>query len=137
MALPGLLSDYGDEIEADLQRVYSLDLLDVYRGTLSPRKLMVYIEQLPPGSATWNATGGDSAWNVQEHLTANLLDAQNIGNWIAAGGKPSDKPKPVPRPADLVKKRRANEAILARAERFKNKAAMHVIVPGEPAEDEN
>ena len=119
MALPSLLDEYGDAIEADMQRVYGIDLLDVYRGSLSPRKLLVLIEHLPPGSALWNETGGDSAWTVQEHLIANMLDAINLNNWLTAGDSKAKQPKPVPRPSDLLKKRQQNEALEARLQQFR------------------
>lgn len=116
-----MLQEYSDAIEADFHRFYQLDLLDLYRGTLSPRKVLVLIEHLPPGAALWNETGGDSAWTLETHLLANVLDAVNVSNWIAAGGKQSSKPKPIARPDELLKKRKHHEAIEANLKRFKGK----------------
>ena len=66
MFLPGLLSEFGQEIEADLQRVYGLDLLDLYRGLMTPRRAWVLISQLPPGSNLARAVGGNGYWSHGE-----------------------------------------------------------------------
>lgn len=63
MALPGLLREYGEAIEADLLRHYGVNLLDLWRGRLTPRRLMVLIKGLPPGSALHRARGGPGFWS--------------------------------------------------------------------------
>lgn len=45
------LREYGEAIEADLA-FRGIDLLDFYRGHISPRRLAVLIDNLPPESAT-------------------------------------------------------------------------------------
>jgi hypothetical protein len=45
------LRRYGEALEADLHRFYGLDLLDFYRGKMSPRALWVRLWNLPPESA--------------------------------------------------------------------------------------
>ena len=55
-------------------RVYGVDLLDLWRGTLSPRRVCVLINGLPPGSAYGRARGGAGAWSEE---TAAAL----IGSW--------------------------------------------------------
>ncbi|MFI1580009.1 hypothetical protein [Embleya sp. NPDC020630] len=47
-----LLREHGEAIEADLLRYYRVDLLDLYRGEMSWRRLRVLIRYLPPESAT-------------------------------------------------------------------------------------
>lgn len=68
-----------------------------------------------------------------------MVDAQNIANWLKAGAKQTDKPKPMPRPGEnKTKKKKSKSDIRAAATRFMAKTQdtpMHVIVPGEPAED--
>ena len=66
MLLPGLLAGYGQEIEADLQRVYGVDLVDLYRGLITPRRVWVLISQLPPGSNLARAVGGNGYWSHEE-----------------------------------------------------------------------
>lgn len=45
--LLSLLERYGDEIATDLCDAYGLDMLDVFRGTITPDELMARIEGLP------------------------------------------------------------------------------------------
>lgn len=96
---------------------------------------MVFIDKLPPGASLWNEIGGDAAWTTSEHLLANVLDTLNAANWQRGGGKAGDRPKPVQRPADLLKKRKQTAKIEEHIKRFK-KGNMPVIVPGPEAEDD-
>lgn len=65
-----------DALEADLQRVYGLDLLDLWRGKLSLRKLSVLVTHLPPGSAVWSAeTDLDYGWTLTDILLTDLFHA--------------------------------------------------------------
>lgn len=52
-------------------RFYQVDLLDFYRGTLSPRRLGVLVRQLPRESATVRAMG-DVPLSRSEHFLADL-----------------------------------------------------------------
>lgn len=91
-----------------------IDVLDVYRGRLSLRRLRILIQHLPPESATKtalrnaqpdDAPAGESRpdlapWSGAEMLLAAVLDAvrMNTNVLVAAnGGKPGDF-KPTPRP---------------------------------------
>lgn len=94
-----------------------IDVLDVYRGRLSLRRLRVLVEHLPSDSATKtamrNALTDDererlsqgarpdlAAWSGAELLLASILDAiraQTAVAVAAAGGKPQ-MPDPTPRP---------------------------------------
>lgn len=68
-----LLDEYGDEIEADLQREYRVDLLDFYRGTLSARRVGVLVRQLSVNSALVRALNdGQPQWVNTDHLIADL-----------------------------------------------------------------
>lgn len=70
------MHDHGDEIEADLQRYYGLDLLDLYRGRLSLRKVGVLIAHLPLGSATVAAlSGAAEGWVMGDYLLADVFNA--------------------------------------------------------------
>ncbi|MFE5332569.1 hypothetical protein ACFRCG_39945 [Embleya sp. NPDC056575] len=53
--LAHLLREHGEAIEADLLRYYQVDLLDLYRGEMSWRRLRVLIRYLPVESATSRA----------------------------------------------------------------------------------
>lgn len=53
-----------------------MDLLDFWRGRLSPRRLAVLITGLPSESATIRALSGDAAdWTLTNHLLADVFAA--------------------------------------------------------------
>lgn len=62
-------------MEADLQSEYGVQLGDLYTGRLTPRRCWLLIEQLPHGSRTAMAMGGDGAWTTEAHLLSKLLTA--------------------------------------------------------------
>ena len=94
-----------------------MDLLDLYRGRLTPRRLLVLIRGLPPGSALGRAMGGDVA--LSDEVTATRMAAWQISCYIAAavGAKQSDLPKP-PEPGWQAKAREAQERQDAKARRW-------------------
>lgn len=77
---------------------YRVDLLDLWRGTLSPRRVMVFITQLKPGARLHMAMGGSRAWTVEE--SAIHYEGQKIASAVIAsvGGKQKDMPAPVEPP---------------------------------------
>lgn len=115
-------------MEADFQRFYGLDLLDLWRGKLTPRKVSVLAVALPAGAVTWQLAGVDSAWTTTDHLLAQVVDVLNGANWQRAGGKDRDKPKPVLRPAEIHEARERQERVLARAKAFRDR---HRVEPSQ------
>lgn len=109
MSLPALIREHGDEIEADLG-FRGIDLLDMYRGTLSPRKVALYIRALPPDSATRIAmNGGQWPWSQTDYILADLVDATlGVAYQVAHKDVPkhnrSPYPDPYPRPGAAVSK---------------------------------
>ena len=97
-----------------------MDLLDLYRGRLTPRRLLVLIRGLPPGSALGRAMGGDAA--LSDEVTATRMAAWQISCYVAmgAGAKRSDLPKPPepPEPGWQAKAREAQERQDAKARRW-------------------
>ena len=77
-----------------------LDLLDLWRGTLTPRKAAVLMANLPPGAALWRAMDVPGAWTTGEHLAAAAVDALAVANWQRSkdGSEGRNAPKPVSRP---------------------------------------
>lgn len=82
-----------------------MDLLDYYRGRLSPRRLRVLIQHLPRQAALVREMhGGDVEWGLSEHLLAAAVDHLAAANWLFAsantpeGTEPPERPEPVPRP---------------------------------------
>lgn len=63
-----LFDKYWEELEADFQSEYGLDLSDVWRGKMSFRRCAVLIEQLMPGSRFCRAMGGSAALSDDGHL---------------------------------------------------------------------
>lgn len=87
----------------------------MYRRRISPRKLAVLVDFLPPESATHTALrnaapegSGDAAeydaakarWSSEEMLLAGVLDAVNRLTWVygTAHGAKSPAPAPLRRP---------------------------------------
>ena len=97
-----------------------MDLLDLWRGTLTPRRLLVLIRGLPPGSALGRAMGGDAA--LSDEVTATRMAAWQISCYIASavGAKQSDLPKPPkpPEPGWQAKAREAEERMARKAARW-------------------
>lgn len=101
-----LVDEHGDALEADFQQFYRLDLADVWRGAMSPRRALVLAEQLayePHSRYRAFALGGPEyiGWDRLAPQLAELIDATNLGTVVAikaAGGK-SEAPPPYPRPA--------------------------------------
>ena len=89
------------------------DLLDYWRcnGRLSPRRLLLFIEQLPPGSAVDRSIRGQCAtWTISDYLLARAVDALEAANWQRGGGKGS-RPKPVQRPESRIDRQRKTEYV--------------------------
>ncbi|UIW13268.1 tail assembly chaperone [Arthrobacter phage Crewmate] len=70
-----LLRESSDVVEADLQRFYGVDLADYWLGELSPRRLSVLIEKLPPDSATARHYAKADGWDTHAFLLADLFHA--------------------------------------------------------------
>ena len=62
-------------------RVYGVDLLDLWRGELTPRRLLVLIHGLPTGSNLGLAMGGDAA--LSDEVTAIRMGVWQICCYIA------------------------------------------------------
>ena len=104
LQLGQLIDDgHGSAIRYDLQRI-GLDLADVWRGTLCPRRVIDLVEQGPDDSAFAAALRGGPehrAWTLERHLQAMEVDAANTTWWVNAQANSKKKvprPKPVQRP---------------------------------------
>lgn len=129
---------FQEEVEADLQRYYRLDFLDLYRpgSGLGWRKLLVLVEHLPPESALNTAIRNDlpednlarragdpvkAPWSTLESLMAALIDeVRNVGWMYASRNSESTIPRPVPipRPGLSARKQRGRIVDLARAQKL-------------------
>lgn len=97
-----------------------IDLLDLWRGRLSPRRVAVLIRGLPPDSATARSMAGHG-WSQTDYILADVFDAVQHNTWVtgvSASGKSAKRPSLYPRPGN--KKRRITGAdLLAFRERTK------------------
>ncbi|XVV05327.1 hypothetical protein ACQPW3_08025 [Actinosynnema sp. CA-248983] len=79
-------------LEVDFLR-YGVDLLDLYRGTLSYRRVCALVAHLPDDAAVWRAAGPDAGWTRPEVLLA-ALERRVTLLWAtvatALGGKVSE-----------------------------------------------
>lgn len=104
LQLGQLIDDgHGQAIRYDLQRI-GLDLADLWRGTLAPRRVLDLVEQSPDDSAFHASLRGGAehrAWPIERHFQAALLDAVNTAAWVTAQAnskKSIARPSAVPRP---------------------------------------
>ncbi|MFD7101935.1 hypothetical protein [Streptomyces celluloflavus] len=98
---------HGAAIRYDLQRI-GLDLADVWRGTLAPRRVLDLVEQAPDDSAFAASQRGGlahRAWPLDRHMQAALIDAVNASAWVIAQVNSKGtvaRPEAVPRPQTAV-----------------------------------
>lgn len=84
-----------EEIEADFQRYYQIDLCDLFAGRLSLRRFGVLLFNLPPGATTWRVQGGRLAWSPETE--AALMVRHAIQQFQEGFNKnPKDIPFPAP-----------------------------------------
>jgi hypothetical protein len=124
-----LTSQFAEEIEADLQRYYGLDFVDLFvKGSrLTWRKLLILVHHLPPESAVNTAIRNQtpdsimarngskldpamSSWSALESLIALLIDEVRQQTWAyiqMRSDKRIPRPASVPRPGLSARRERA------------------------------
>lgn len=117
MALWYALEHHGGALEFDLHRYCGLDLADMYRGTITTRKVAVLLEYLPPDSAVRRRVGGEGSLTIQEHALRNLFHAAQLQLYQGGGGKGS-KPKEPQIPPTYEHQRQVDERNQARRDRW-------------------
>lgn len=103
-ALAPLLSERGDELEADFQQFYGLDLNALVDGG-EWRRAQVLAAQLPAESRVSRALYPQNAWGQAEYLLAYIADNVAFLRYEQGGGKRQKKPKAYPRPERAEAKR--------------------------------
>lgn len=83
-----------------MQRFYGIDLLDLYRGTLSARKAYVLIQNLPPGAMLYREIDSPAAWSESSHILSMIEHTLRILAWQPTdyGRRGIKVPKPMDRP---------------------------------------
>ncbi|MGW9170156.1 hypothetical protein [Streptomyces decoyicus] len=99
---------YSDELEADLQEFFQVDLRDFWRGRLTLRQIGVYIKSLlkKQGRSTLLMALDPSAeWSHEAFLGARISDGIEASNYYflsanlsEEGREELESPKPIPRP---------------------------------------
>ncbi|MER6912235.1 hypothetical protein ABT354_11225 [Streptomyces sp. NPDC000594] len=110
MAAVQAVQQFSDELEADCLEHFGVDLLDLWRGRLSLRRVHVLLQSLlkrPGRSAFLAALDASAEWSVTDHLIARLSDAAEVANFlfIKANSERSDGlqlPEPIPRPGQTA-----------------------------------
>ncbi|WP_405960616.1 hypothetical protein OG235_24795 [Streptomyces sp. NBC_00024] len=99
-------------LRADLAHFYQRDLLDVWRGTLSPRAVYELVEHIPDDSAIQAELRGGRqhrGWSIAAYLAAAQVDASHDTAWVtasAASRKSVKRPARVQRPGGLAARAR-------------------------------
>ncbi|MEU7149723.1 hypothetical protein AB0B15_17065 [Streptomyces sp. NPDC045456] len=98
------MRDYSDELEADLLEFFGVDLLDLWRGELSLRRLHVLISSLlsRQGSGALVRTIDESAmWSHESHLLARISDALEASNYLFIRANTADEDTEIDPPQPL------------------------------------
>lgn len=126
-----LVVEYHEELESDLLK-QGVDLLDFWRGKITPRRMNLLIDHLPADSeAKAKARPREAvaeSWSTEAYLQALLVDmfgAANFKNW-----------QPLKRPSDAFDERdqadRAAAFLAAQAERNRQREAAEARVARNP-----
>lgn len=105
------MAGYGGELLADFREFYSLDLTDVYRGTLPAAVALELIMQLPDRSRTKGRMQGGKefiGWDYDRYLQVGIFDAIRGVQWILANQnarRTSPQPTPTTVPTKPVEKK--------------------------------
>lgn len=108
MAVVHVVRDYFEELEADLLEFFGIDLLDIWRGRLSLRRVGVLINSLmrKAGRSTLLMAMNDKTeWTEDTYLLARISDAMETSNYLftRANFEVSEdlpEPKPITRPGE-------------------------------------
>lgn len=104
---------------ADFLRYYGLDLRDLVRGKLSPKRALALVEGLPTDSAYAVALRGPehTGWDRQAYISADIFDAVMTLTYVMLRVN-SDKPKSVKAPEEYprpgTKKPKKPDILLSR-----------------------
>lgn len=98
--------DHPEELESDLLEFFGVDLLDLWRGQLSFRRIAVLVRALTRrhGRSSLAAVMDESAeWATSDYLLARISDALEVNNYLflkanSSGDNQLTAPEPIPRP---------------------------------------
>ncbi|MGW2919525.1 hypothetical protein ACWDBF_16925 [Streptomyces angustmyceticus] len=85
MAVVRVVQEFPDELEADLLEFFNVDLLDLWHGRLSLRRIGVLIHSLmsKPGRSTLLMAMDERAkWSERDYMLARISDALELSNYL-------------------------------------------------------
>ncbi|MEU6389961.1 hypothetical protein [Streptomyces sp. NPDC046939] len=110
MAVVRVIQEFPDELEADLLEFFDVDLLDLWRGRLSLRRIGVLINSLvaKPGRSTLlMAMDHRANWAESDYMLARVSDALELSNYLFLkanvdedDARALELPPPITRPGD-------------------------------------
>lgn len=87
---------HGDELRADLQQYYGIDLDDAMAGAHSARHVAALLAQLPPDCRVARAEDPDAAWTLTDSLLATVANALHTLMWgMSDPKKRGQRPAPI------------------------------------------
>ena len=92
MMLAALVDNYQDELRADLQRIYGIDLDHAMAGAHSAGHVAALAANLPLDARVYAAQNTDATWTRQEILLAETRNAINRVIYMFADPKKRGKP---------------------------------------------
>ncbi|MGV9693326.1 hypothetical protein ACWDUX_29950 [Streptomyces sp. NPDC003444] len=106
MYVAHVIQNHPEELEADLLEFFGVDLLDLWHGRLSIRRIGVLVKSLlrKPGRSTLAMVMDETAeWGTTDHLLARISDALETSNYMflqvnSAEDAEIPLPEPIPRP---------------------------------------
>lgn len=104
--LAPILLDYRDELTADFQQYYQLDL-NAMMDAGSFAAIATLTAQLPAQSRTFIRLHPELEWDENTYLLALIVDQLANISYGLGGGK-GKKPKPIPRPKAKKKKKKTH-----------------------------
>jgi hypothetical protein len=110
---------YRDQLEADFQHYYGLDLRDVFTGKISLRRAAVLTNGLPPGAGVRRLFGGDGAWSDETRMLAGLVDqVVSLAHNLAGGKGARPKPTVPPEEHHVEREKSKVDKLAGKARRF-------------------
>jgi hypothetical protein len=89
-----------------LLQFFGLDLLDLWRGRLSLRRISVLVNSLlrQTGRSVLAAVLDESAvWSESDYLLARISDSLEVSNWLYIQANSGDEGNDIPAPTPLVR----------------------------------
>ena len=96
MMLAAALAEREDELRADLQQQYGVDLDHAMAGAHSARHVGALVAQLPPDARIRTSVDEDAEWTMDRMLFAGILNSvQGLAYMLADKRKRGPRPDPV------------------------------------------